>query len=69
MLRLRWESLSPSWSEFAVALFRDLEPLGHSLSEENRNFTAEVCEAVTISDEAHWDRAHRITHCNDISDT
>jgi hypothetical protein len=62
MLRLRWESLSPSWSEFVVALFRDLEPLGHTLSQDNGIFTAEVCEALTISDEDHWDRAHRICH-------
>ena len=62
MLRLRWESLGPSWSEFVVTLFRDLEPLGHSLSEDNGIFTAEVCEAVTISDEDHWYRAHRICH-------
>ena len=62
MLRLQWESLSPSWSEFVVALFRDLEPLGHSLSEQDGTFMAEVCEAVTISNEDHWDRAHRICH-------
>lgn len=62
MLRLRWESLSPSWSEFVIALFRDLEPLGHSLCEDKGTFTAEVREASTITDENHWDRAHRVSH-------
>jgi hypothetical protein len=62
MLCLRWESLSPSWSEFVVALFRDLEPPGHSPSDDDGTFTAEVCEAGTARDEDHWGRAQRICH-------
>jgi hypothetical protein len=45
MQRLHWESLGPSWSEFVKALFRDLEPLGHSLKiEPDGSFTAEIRE-------------------------
>lgn len=63
MLRLRWESLSPSWSEFVIKLFRDLEPLGHALSkDESGVFTAEVCEPATITNDHFWDEAHRLCH-------
>jgi hypothetical protein len=54
---LHWESLSPSWSEFVKALFRDLEPLGHSQKREaDGSLTAEIREAGEVSDERHWDR-------------
>jgi hypothetical protein len=63
MQRLHWESLSPSWSEFVKALFRDLEPLGHSLKREaDGSLTAEIREAGEVSDERHWDRAHSACH-------
>jgi hypothetical protein len=63
MQRLHWESLSPSWSRFLLALFHDLEPLGHSLKRGPKaSFTADIQEAETIGDERHWDRAHRARH-------
>jgi len=69
MLRLRWESLNPSWSEFVAKLFRDLEPLGHTLSnDESGVFTAEVCEPATITDDHFWDEAHRVCHHKELEE-
>ena len=69
MLRLRWESLNPSWSEFVTKLFRDLEPLGHALSKDRFGvFTAEVCEPGTIADDHFWDEAHRLCHQKEIEE-
>ncbi len=63
MQRLHWNSLSRSWSEFLKALFRDLEPLGHSLKvEPDGGFTAEILEAQETKDDNHWDRAHSARH-------
>ncbi len=63
MQRLHWKSLSPSWSEFVKILFRDLEPLGHSLEEEpDGSFTAEILESEETKDDNHWDRARRVCH-------
>jgi hypothetical protein len=69
MLRHNWESLTPSWSEFVVNLFRDLEPLGHALSKaENGVLTAELCDPASVSDEHFWDEAHRICHQTEIEE-
>jgi hypothetical protein len=69
MLRLRWELLNPSWSEFVTKLFRDLEPLGHTLShDESGVLTVEVCEPATITDDRFWDEAHRICHQKELEE-
>jgi hypothetical protein len=69
MLRLRWESLNPSWSEFITKLFRDLEPLGHTLSHDDSGvFTGEICEPSTIADDHFWDEAHRVCHQKELEE-
>jgi hypothetical protein len=69
MLRLRWESLNPCWSEFVTKLFRDLEPLGHTLSkDESGVFAAEVCEPATITEDRYWDEAHRVCHQRELEE-
>jgi hypothetical protein len=63
MSRLRLEPLSPIWSEFLLALFRDLEPLGHFVQQgSDGSFSIDFQDAKTISDERHWDPAHRARH-------
>jgi len=69
MLRLRWESLNPSWSEFVTRLFRDLEPLGHTLSHyESGVLAAEICEPATVTDDHFWDEAHRLCHQKELKE-
>jgi hypothetical protein len=67
MLCLRVGSLSPAWSDFRAALFRDLRPLGHSLHvEPNDELSIKI--SVLDPDESEedkrkrWEPAHRAAH-------
>jgi hypothetical protein len=63
MLCLQLDPLVSSWSEFLVALFRDLAPLGHSVTRRpDGGFVIELLRAETIQDKSHWDRAHLLRH-------
>jgi len=63
MLRLQLGPLVSSWSEFLLALFRDLAPLGHSVTRRSDGgFTIDLLKAETTQDKSNWDRAHLLRH-------
>lgn len=64
MPRLHSRPLNPVWSDLLVALFRDLEPLGHRLcfheSGGVESFTYETLDPSAR--EQAWERAHHLRH-------
>jgi hypothetical protein len=63
---LRTEPLNPLWSEFVTALFRDLEPLGHTaVAETDSVFALNVPDSTdgTVEErQSRWSRVHHLSH-------
>jgi|ERR1051326_1561034 hypothetical protein len=70
MLRLLCGPLNSNWSDLLLLLFRDLEPLGHSVERlTRRRFSLAISEPDDhVSEEKFWDRAHNMRHLMLVSE-